>query len=203
MIKLWLTNPLVLAIVSMVLTFGFMFIAKKWYTCFTKKVENPVARRGANMFFGIITSFVLSWIFVKVICDFIAVATTGWAIVVSAFGATGIYLVLEKVFGESDVNELGNAITEVLSKSNMFEGDLTKQGATRFVKGLLSMVTEVEAEKAIKEKDVVDSAVEKFKVFLADGKITDDEKAEADKLLKNVNLEGNETYCKYKELLNK
>lgn len=203
MIRSLFINPCFLALFGMCITFASMFGAKYWYTSFTKKFENPTLRRATNLVLGVATCFAISAGVLFAVADWFNYSLIVWTIIASALGATLLYLAIEKVFGESKINEAGKAVMEALSLSKLFDGKLTKNGLVKFTKGLLESVSNVGKVAMEKEDVAVEEAIKLFAGFCADGEITAEEKAHADKLLKGVNLEGNEVYEKYKALLNK
>lgn len=203
MIREWIATPLVLAVIVMLITFGAMFGAKKWFLHFTKKIANPTVRRGVNVALGLATCFVISATLLLAFVDWFKLTFVWWTVVVSALGATGMYLILEKVFGEAKVNEAGNAVMEAISHSALFDGKLTADGLAKFTKGLFTVTNGIDKAVAEKENVAVDKALTAIEGFLADGKITAEEQAQIEKMRKSVNLEGTETYNKYLALLNK
>lgn len=203
MIREWIATPLVLAVIVMLITFGAMFGAKKWFLHFTKKIANPTVRRGVNVALGLATCFVISATLLLAFVDWFKLTFVWWTVVVSALGATGMYLILEKVFGEAKVNEAGKAVMEAISHSDLFDGKLTADGLTKFTKGLFTITNGIDKAVAEKEKVAVDKALTAIEGFMADGKITAEEQAQIEKMRKSVNLEGTETYNKYLALLNK
>lgn len=203
MIRTLIATPIALAIVVMLLVFGEMFVAKKAYVKFTQKIVNPTVRRAVNMAAGVAMCFALAWAQIAGVCDFWDLPFHVWTVVVAALGATGLYIIIEKIFGEAKVNELGKTMVNVLSHSDMFDGELTAEGVGKFTKKLLNVAETIDKEVASKQDVAVEKAVDVLEGFLKDGKITAEEKAQADVLLKDVNLEGNDTYKKYQALLNK
>ena len=203
MIRELIATPIVLSIVVMLLTFGEMFIAKKWFTSFTVKMANPVARRGVNLIAGVATAVILAYAQIFAVCDWFNITLAVWTVFVAGLGATGMYLALEKVFGEAKVNELGKTMVNVLSHSKLFDGDLSVEGATKFTKKLLNVVDAIDKEVARQQDVAVDKAVNALEDFVKDGKITKEEQTKAEALLNNVNLDGHDVYKRYQALLNK
>ena len=199
-----LTNRWVLMVVCALATFGLMFPVKNWFN-FTRKIKNVKAKRGVNVVLGIATCVALSAILMYMLCDVLGAVFYWKFVIAAALGATGFYLVLEKVFGESEVNELGKAFYEFISHSDLFDGKLSTDGIIAVAKKLFGITNKIDNKEAEKETKAVDAVVERLSGFLSDGVITDEEKVQADKLIKDsgANLDGNSTYEKYKALLNK
>lgn len=200
-----LTNRWVMMVVCMLLVFGEMFIAKKWYISFTKKIPNNKVKRALNVVFGLATCFALAAAQMYALCDVLGGVFLWHFVLAAALGATGLYLILEKIFGESEVNELGRAFCEFISHSDMFDGDLTTDGVVTVAKKLLNITNAIDEKVASKEKKAIDEVVKRLDSFLADGKVTEEEKAEAEKMIaeSGYNFTGNSTYERYKALLNK
>lgn len=200
-----LTNRWVLMAVCLVLVFGEMFIAKKWFTSFTVKIKNAKMKRGVNAILGLITCFVLAAAQMYALCDVLGAVFYWRFVLAAAIGANFLYVVLEKIFGESEVNALGKAFCEFISHSDMFDGNITTDGVVAVAEKLLNITTEIDKKVAIKEAAAIDEVVKRLDGFLADGKVTEEEKKEAEKIIADsgVNFNGNSTYEKYKALLNK
>lgn len=200
-----LTNRWVLMVVCAALVFGEMFLVKKWYTSFTKKITNVKFKRAVNVILGLTTCFVLAMAQMYALCDVLG-AVFYWKFVIAAtLGATLLYLILEKIFGESEVNALGRAFSEFISHSDMFDGNITTSGMVAVAEKLLDITQGIDEKVAKKEKKAIDEVVKRLDGFLEDGKVTKEEQAEVEKIIKEtgVNLDGNSTYEKYKSLLNK
>ena len=197
-------NPWVLMVLCMVGTFGEMFFAKKWFTSFTSKIKNVKAKRGLNVVLGMATCVALSAVQMYTLCDLLGSVYLWTRVIAAAAGATGVYLILEKVFGESEVNELGKAFHDVVSHSELFDGDLSTAGATEIAKKLFAITTEIDKKVAEKETKAIDEVVKKLDSFLMDGVVTEEEKREAQRLVSanGVALEES-AYEKYKALLSK
>lgn len=192
-------------IVSLVV-FAEMFVAKKWFTSFTHKIENVKARRALNILLGVFTSFVLCFIHMFAICD-VAKAEFAWLYVfASAFIVTQVYLVLEKVFSESEINELGYSLCAMINKSDAFEGEISKDNIVKISKEFLGKIAELDLVKQTiaksKEATVVDAVIDRLKEIVADGNVTADERAEAEAIVSGrTDLAGNTFYEKAKALL--
>lgn len=196
-------QPLVLMFICALLVFGEMFIAKKWYTNLTKKIEKAKARRGINLILGIVTSLGLSLSQMAALCDVLAIEWLWQFAIASAFVATFIYIALEKVFGESEVNEIGKTFCEVISHSAQFDGDISHKGMVAVANKMLTVVHKVDEAVAEKETKAIDDVVARLDSFLADGRVTEQEKAEARKLVANAGIDDATLLAKYSALLNK
>lgn len=194
----------ILMLVCAACVFGEMFLVKNWFLSFTKKIADARARRGVNVLLGIFTCFVLSAAQMFGFCDVLGV-TYSWVWVIAATGiATGVYMIIEKIFGESYVNELGKTFSNFISHSELFDGKITKEGVIAVANQLLAITNKVDVAEASKEAKAIDEVVKRLDGFLADGKITDAERAEATTLIKNSGIDvTSSTYEKYKALLNK
>lgn len=198
-------NHYVLAIVCALCVFGEMFVAKKWFTSFTKKMTSARARRGMNVILGIVTCFALSAAQMFAFCDVLTVTFMWKWVIVSTCGATLLYLILEKVFTDSELKELGEAFRELVSHSDLFDGDLSKDGVIAVAQKIFDITTALDEEIAAKEEKAVDEVVKKLDEFIKDGNITAAERAQAEQLVKKYGsaVTGTTTYEKYKALLNK
>lgn len=200
-----LTNPWVMMVVCSLLVFAEMFVAKRWFTNFTQKIKNEKARRSANLLCGMLTCVVLAYAQMYALVDVFKLTFTLHFALASAGIASFIYLAIEKIFEESEVNALGKAFCDFVSHSDIFDGELTTEGVVAVARKLLNITTEIDKKEASKQEKAVDEVVKKLNEFLNDGKITEDESKEAEKIIKSagVNLSGHSTYEKYKALLNK
>lgn len=200
-----LTNPWVMMVICALLVFAEMFVAKNWFTKFTKKIKNEKTRRGLNIVLGLLTCVVLAYAQMYALLDVFKLTFTLHFAIASAGIASFIYLVIEKIFDESEVNALGKAFCDFVSHSDLFEGELTTDGVVAVARKLLNITTEIDKKEATKQEKAVDEVVKKLNEFLNDGKITKEESEEAEKIIKSagINLSGNTTYEKYKALLNK
>lgn len=203
MILDWLANRWFQLGLVTLLTFAAMYGAKYWFVSFTRKIKNVKARRGLNVLFGVGTSFVLAAIELYAFTDIFGGTFTWTFATAAALGATGLYLIIEKVFGESVANEVGKAFCEFVSRSDLFDGKLSAQGAVDVAKKLLGKVDIVDKKEAAKEKKAIDEVLKKLDGFIADGEVTEAERAEADKILENAHADvlASSTYAKYQELL--
>lgn len=199
-----ITNRYVLSIVCTLCVFAEMFLVKKWYLSFTVNIKNVKARTGVNTVLGIITCFVLSAMQMFALCDVLSVAFAWKWVIVSTFGATLLYLILEKVFGNSVVNELGKVLANYISHSDMFDGKITEKGVITVAEKLLERINKVDKAEAEKESKAIEEVVKRLDSFLADGKVTAEEKAVATELINTHNIDvNNSIYEKYRTLLNK
>lgn len=197
-------QPAILMLACALCVFVEMFLVKKWFTTWTVKIENAKARRGVNVLLGIITCFALAAAQMFAFCDILG-ATYSWVLVAAATGiATVVYLILEKIFGESEVNELGKALANFISHSGEFDGQITKKGVTAVAKELINMAKKVDDAEATKEAKAIDEVVKRLDGFLSDGKVTAEEKVAATELINKNNIDVNSsTYERFRALLNK
>lgn len=193
--------PLVMMFVCAVLVFAEMFLAKKWYTTFTKKIDSVKGRRGANLLLGIATCLVLALSQMAALCDVFGIAWLWQYAIASAFIATGLYIALEKVFGESEVNAIGKIFCDVISHSTEFDGNITHSGMVDVAHKMSSLVNGIDTKKGEKQTTAIDKVVAKLDSFLADGNITADEKAEAKKIVAEAGINDTSLLAKYRELL--
>lgn len=198
-----ITNPWVMMIVCSALVFCEMFVAKKWFISFTEKIKNEKVRRGANIFLGVCTCMVLAVAQMYALCDMFEMEVYYTLAFAAALIASFIYLVIEKIFTESEVNALGKAFCDFVSHSDLFDGELSNEGVVAVARKLLNITNEIDKKAATKQEAAVEEVVKKLNEFLNDGKITDEERKEAEEMTKGMNLDGNSTYEKYKALLNK
>jgi hypothetical protein len=63
------------------------------------------------------------------------------------------------------------------------------------------MLKQSDEKVASKETKAIDEVVAKFDAFLSDGTVTDEEKAEAKKLVENAGIADSTLLAKYRELL--
>ena len=196
----FIKQPLVMMFVCALLVFAEMFLAKKWFTSFTKKIESVKARRGANVLLGIFTCLVLALSQMAALCDVFAIEWLWQFAIASAFIATFIYIVLEKIFGESEVNEVGKIFCEVISHSNQFDGNITKSGMVDVAHKMFAVINDIDKAVAAKQTKAIDDVVARLDAFLADGKVTAEEKAEAQKLVADNGIDTT-LLAKYSALL--
>ena len=158
-----------------------------------------------NVLLGVITCVALASAQMYALCDVFNTVYRWSFVIAAALSATGLYLIIEKIFGESNLVALGKAFCNFVSHSDIFDGELTADGAVAVARKLFNITTEIDKKEIAKEEKAVDEVVKKLNEFLNDGKITDEEKAEAEKLIANCKkgIENNSTYEKYKALLNK
>ena len=197
------TNRWVIMVLCAALVFCEMFVAKAWFTSFTQKIKNEKARRGANVAFGFLTCVVLSILQMYALCDVLK-ATVYMPHAYAAAGiATLVYLVIEKIFTESEVNALGKAFRNYVSHSDAFDGELSPEGVVTVARKLLNIADKIDQKEAEKERKTVDEICAKLDKIMEDGIVTKEEQAEADKLIDGVDLEGNSAYERYKNVLGK
>lgn len=201
MIYEFIKQPLVMMFVCALLVFAEMFLAKKWYTTLTKKIDSVKGRRGANLVLGIATCLVLAVSQMAALCDVFAIGWLWQHAIASAFIATFLYLALEKVFGESEVNEIGKTFCEVVSHSNQFDGKLTHTGMVDIAHKMFAIIKNIDDQIAQKETKAIDDVVARLDSFLADGKVTEAEKNEARKLVAYAGIEDTTLLAKYSALL--
>lgn len=205
MIMELMANRWVLYVVCTLFVFAEMFFAKKWYTKWTVKIKDAKVKTTTNLVLGMLTCVALAagqmWTF----CDIFA-GTFYWHFAVAAgLSATGIYLAFEKIFGNANLNKLGEAFRSVVSHSDLFDGEISAGGAVKVAERLQGLVEKIDKKEAEKEDKAIVKLEALLDGFLADGKLTVEEKESADKFLKDYSaddLKGNPTYEKYLQLLN-
>lgn len=204
MIYSFISNPFILSLVCMVIVFFEMFFAKRWFIPFTKNIVSAKARRGANMILGMLTTAALSFAQYFALCDMLKVTFAIRWVFVAALGSTLIYLILEKIFTDSELKELGEAFRDLVSHSDLFDGDLTKDGIIAVAQKIFDITSDIDAEAASKEYEAIDAVVKKLDEFIKDGNITEAEKKQASEYVKKYGsaLTSTSTYEKYKALLN-
>lgn len=200
MIYTIITNPIVLMVLCAVATFGLMFAAKHLYLPQTKKIKNEKTRRVANLACGVTSSIEIALGVMWVACDVLKIAYLWNFAIASGFAATLIYLALEKVLG-AEADAAGKVILDFISHSDMFEGTLSKDGAYSFIKQISTSIAKVESAKKQKEQNAVDGVAARLDEFLSDGKITDEEKRQAKKLVEESGVDVSAFYDKYRALL--
>ena len=205
MIINFISKTWILAIIAMVVVFFEMFFAKRWFVHFTKKITSARARRGANVIFGILTCIALSFAQLFALCDFFTVPFAWQWAIAAALGATLLYLILEKIFTDSELKELGEAFRDLVSHSDLFDGDISKDGIINVAQRIFEITSDLDQKVAAKEGKAIDEVVKKLDEFIKDGNITEAEKAEAAAYVKKYGtaLTSTSTYEKYKQLLNK
>lgn len=204
MIINFISNTWVLAAITMVCVFFEMFFAKKWFVKFTANMKSAKARRGFNVILGVLTCVVLSAAQLFAFCDVLTVQFEWAGVFAAALGSTLIYLMLEKVFTDSELKELGEAFRDLVSHSDMFDGDLSKDGIISVAQRIFEITSAIDDEVASKETKTIDAVVEKLNEFIKDGNITEAEKAQAAAYVKKYGaaLTNTSTYDKYRQLLN-
>ena len=202
MIYEFIKQPLVMMFVCALLVFAEMFLVKKWYTGFTKNIQSVKGRRGVNLVLGIVTCLGLALSQMAALCDVFAIAWLWQFAIASAFIATFAYLALEKVFGEAEVNEVGKTFCQIISHSDKFDGDITQEGMVSVARKMFAIVDGIDKKKAQKETQAIDDAVAKLDSFLADGQITAEEKAQAQKIVASAGIYDTSLLAKYRDLLN-
>ena len=204
MIITFISNPWILAAIATVCVFFEMFFAKKWFVHFTKNIVSAKARRGANVILGILTCHVLAFVQLFALCDVLCVPFVWYWAVAAALASTLIYLVLEKIFTDSELKELGEAFRDLVSHSDMFDGDLSKDGIVRVAQRIFEITSNLDNEMAVKEEKTIDAVVQKLDEFIKDGNITETEKEQAAALVKKYGaaLTQTSTFEKYQALLN-
>lgn len=198
----FIKQPIVMMLLCALIVFGEMFIAKKWYINLTAKIDSVTGRRAANVGLGIATCLVLALSQMALLCDVFAIAFLWQFAIASAFIATGIYLVLEKIFTESKVNEVGKIFCDVISHSDKFDGNITSAGMVDVAHKMYDVVKRLDDGIASKESKTVDAVVAKLDEFLSDGKITEAEKIAAQKIVVESGVDTS-LLSKYKNLLSK
>lgn len=199
----FIKNPCVMMVVCAALVFVEMFIAKRWFLHFTKKIKSAQTRRGVNVLLGILTCIALALGQTFAMCDVLHVTMQKPLAFASGLIANFVYLIIEKIWGESKVNELGEIFQNFISHSDIFEGELSSEGMVNVAKKLFNIADGIDQKKAAQENEAVEKVCMKLEEFLADGVISAEEEAEAKKLLNNTNVTETSTYEKYAALLKK
>lgn len=166
------------------------------------KIKHAEAREGVYTICDFVVAFVLSLAEIFLISDTLD-ATFSW-IVISASAGVGIllYLLLEKIFGESRLKQLGESVAAIISKSSQFEGKLTKKNMGKMSAEFLAKIADIdnakkEAEDKKQEK-AVNTLIAKINEVTADGVVTEVEKAEVDALVKdNADFKNSDFYKTY------
>lgn len=205
MIMELMANRWVLYVVCTLLVFAEMFFAKKWYTTVTVKIKDAKVKTFTNLVLGVLTCVALAAVQMWALCDVFG-GTFYWHFVVAAgLSSTAIYLAFEKVFGNATANKLGEMFRSLVSHSDIFDGEISPSGAVKVAERIQDVVAKIDEKEAEKEDKAIAEIVSRLDAFLEDGKITVEEKENADKFLKDYSaddLKGNPTYEKYLELLN-
>lgn len=201
----FIKQPLVMMFLCAFLVFAELCAAKKlapkvWFTNITKNIKSPEVRRGTNLILGIVVSTVLSLTEMAMLCDVFAISWLWHFSIASAFIANFIYMVIEKIFGESKANELGKIFCEVVSHSAEFDGEITENGKRDLAKKIADSIKNIDKAVAAKETKAIDNVIARLDGFLSDGKVTDAEKAEARKIVGEAQIE-NSLLEKYSALL--
>ena len=195
-------SPYVFTAIVLLGVFFEMFAFKKLYVGFTSKIKNEKVRRGLNLVFGIVSCMALAFSQMHVFCNLITAEYAFKHIAAAALGATGLYIALEKVFSDSEMSAIGKVFCDIFSRSNLFDGEITASGAKGVLANMLDIVKKQDDEKAAKEQKAADEIKARLEAFLADGKVTADEKEAAQKLVaeSGIALTGS-TREKYEALL--
>jgi hypothetical protein len=195
-------TPYVFTALVLLGVFFEMFAAKKLYVGFTSTIKNEKARRGLNLFFGLVVCFILAYGQMYVFTNLISAEFALKHVAAAACGATLLYLALEKVFTDSEMTAIGKVFCDIISRSDLFDGEITAAGVRGTIANLLSIVQNKDADKAAKEQKAVDEVAARLDAFLADGKVTVEEKEAAKKMVESCNtpLSGS-TRAKYEALL--
>ena len=200
MIYAFVTNSIVLMFICAFLVFGEMFLVKKWYTSFTKKISNAKVRRATNLGLGVVTCLALALSQMAALCDVFAIAYIWNFAIASGFIATGVYLALEKIVG-AEVDEVGQMFCQVISHSDKFDGDLTTDGVALAAKKMFAIIAKIDKVEKEKQTEAVEGICKKFDEFLADGHITAYEREQAQALIKESGVDVSTFYEQYSELL--
>ena len=195
-------NPYVFTALVLLGVFFEMFAAKKLYVGFTSTIKNEKTRRGLNVFFGLVVCTILGYGQMYVLTNLIGATFAVKHVFAASLGATLLYLVLEKVFTDSEMTAIGKVFCDIISRSDMFDGEITPDGVAGTLTNMLSIVQAKDAEKAAQEKKAVDEVAARLDAFLADGKVTAAEKEEAKKLVEMAGTTlSTSTRAKYEALL--
>lgn len=201
-----ITNRWFLTALCSLAVFGEMFVAKKWYTPRTATIKDAKVKTALNIVLGIITCFALSAAHMWFFSEALPGVEFAWRwVLASTFGATLIYVLLEKIFGNAVVNRLGNIFGDYISHSKLFDGKLTENGLIAVGEMLLERINKVDKAEADKENKAIAEVLKRFDGFLEDGEVTAEEKAVAADLIKTHNIDVTDSTFeqKYKALLNK
>lgn len=197
--------------ISVFLTLLFVKSAfpQAWFSTYTKKISHAKTRRGINLFIGVAVTVGLTFLVMFSVCDLVKADFSSLVASSTALLVTLLYLGLEKVLGESNFVELGHALTELVSKSTKFEGELSKSNIIKIAKKLIATVNDID-DKAVKyaverETAVVDDAIARLSAIVADGQVTEEERAEAEALAEQHGdlLKGTSFWAKYNDALKK
>lgn len=194
------TNPIVLMVLCGFATFGLMFGAKHLYLGQTKKIKDEKIRRVVNLVLGMASSVEIALMVMWGACDLLEIDYLWNFAIASGFVATLMYLAFEKVLG-AEADAAGKVILDFISHSEMFEGTLSKEGAYSFIKQMATSIAKVDDAKKQKERDAVDGVAAKLDEFLFDGKITEEEKRQAKKIVEESGIDVSAFYDKYSALL--
>jgi cytochrome c556 len=178
-------QPLVMMFVCAIGVFGIMYGAKHSFLWLTKKIKTERYRKVANMVLGVATCLEVAFGLMWVLCDACGIAYLWQFAIGSAFIANYVYIVLEKYFG-ADVEAIGKIVKDIFTHSDLFDGTITAQGVAHFVEKTTNMLKQSDEKVASKETKAIDEVVAKFDAFLADGKVTEEEKAEAKALAHGI-----------------
>ena len=201
-----ITNRWFLTALCTLAVFGEMFAVKKLYIHKTANIKDAKVKAAVNIVVGIIACFVLSSAHMWVFSQTLPGVTFAWRwAIASTFGATLLYLLLEKVFGNAVVNKLGNIFADYISHSKLFDGKMTEKGVVAVGEMLLERINKVDKAEADKENKAIAEVLKRFDGFLEDGEVTAEEKAVAADLIKTHNIDVTDSTFeqKYKALLNK
>jgi hypothetical protein len=101
----------------------------------------------------------------------------------------------------AEADAAGKVILDFISHSEMFDGKLSKEGAYSFIKQMATSIAKVDDAKKQKERNAVDGVAAKLDEFLFDGKITEEEKRQAKKIVEESGIDVSAFYDKYSALL--
>jgi hypothetical protein len=194
------TNPIVLMVLCGFATFGLMFGAKHLYLGRTKKIKDEKIRRVVNLVLGTASSVEIALAVMWGACDLLEIDYLWNFAIASGFVATLMYLAFEKVLG-AEADAAGKVILDFISHSEMFDGKLSKEGAYSFIKQMATSIAKVDDAKKQKERNAVDGVAAKLDEFLFDGKITEEEKRQAKKIVEESGIDVSAFYDKYSALL--
>lgn len=195
----FIKQPLVMMFVCAIGVFGIMFGAKHTFLWLTQKIKSAKTQKVANAILGVATCLEVAFGLMWVLCDAFGIAYLWQYAIGSAFIANYVYVVLEKYLG-ADVEAIGKVVRDIFTHSDMFEGDITAQGVARFVEKVAEAVKHVDEKIAQKETNAIDDVVSRLESFLADGKVTAEEKAEAQRIVANSGIDTS-LLAKYSALL--
>lgn len=201
------TSTTGLIVVSALSIFTALLVLHAWIGKCGKKVKNAEVRTGLVVLLDAVVSFAISALEIFLAADILG-ATFSWVVVAASAGVGLLVFVLVKeIVGDSFVKELGEAVAAMISKSNDFEGKITRKNISKISQEFLGKIANIDNKKAEvedkKQTAVVDKAIERLSEIVGDGVVTEAEKAEVEAIVKdNADIINSEFYKKYLSQLN-